>query len=328
MRRILGEAVARSPPLQRLSIRIILIYIGAPSGRASVVREGSYRARISRSATSPSALMVQATQSRSRVADKASAKLGGIAVAIALHALAIALLLQLEPLRSAPTQPTPIMVRLVAPAPKLALSEESSKPRPVQPPAVRPKPVPKPVVRPVPKPVVRPAPKPKRAPKPMVRPVPRPAVIPTPQPSVMTAPPEAPSSIAAPAPLPAPVLEAPPEPVAAAPAAPPAPPPIPATPTPAPIRPPSFNADYLNNPAPRYPALSRRMGEEGKVLLRVFVNEEGLPAQVQIQSSSGSSRLDSTALEAVKQWKFVPAHRGAEPVAAWVIVPISFSLRS
>jgi protein TonB len=70
------------------------------------------------------------------------------------------------------------------------------------------------------------------------------------------------------------------------------------------------------------------MGEEGKVVLRVFVNEEGLPAKVELRTPSGFSRLDSVALETVRQWKFVPARRGDQAVAAWVLVPISFSLRS
>jgi protein TonB len=100
------------------------------------------------------------------------------------------------------------------------------------------------------------------------------------------------------------------------------------SPAPAAVVPPRFNADYLNNPAPPYPTLSRRIGEEGKVVLRVFVNERGLPEEVQIRTSSGSSRLDTTAQETVRQWKFVPARRGETPLSAWVLVPISFSLRS
>lgn len=63
-------------------------------------------------------------------------------------------------------------------------------------------------------------------------------------------------------------------------------------------------------------------------MLRVFVTDTGVPATVQLKSSSGFSRLDGVALETVKRWKFVPARRGEQPVAAWVIVPISFSLRS
>jgi protein TonB len=88
-----------------------------------------------------------------------------------------------------------------------------------------------------------------------------------------------------------------------------------------------FDADYLQNPAPIYPALSRRMGEEGKVVLRVFVSPDGLPEKMEVRTGSGSSRLDKAAQDAVRRWKFVPARRGDEAVGAWVQVPIVFKLR-
>lgn len=98
-----------------------------------------------------------------------------------------------------------------------------------------------------------------------------------------------------------------------------------------PIAPPSviavrYDADYLNNPAPLYPILSRRRGEQGKVLLLVQVSAQGLAERVEINQSSGHLRLDSAALEAVKRWRFVPARRGDEAVAASVVVPIVFRL--
>ncbi len=91
---------------------------------------------------------------------------------------------------------------------------------------------------------------------------------------------------------------------------------------------PRFDADYLSNPAPAYPPLSRRMGEEGKVQLRVFVDTNGRPSQIELKTSSGSPRLDQAAQEAVWRWKFVPARRGDETVAAWVLVPIVFTLQN
>jgi protein TonB len=92
------------------------------------------------------------------------------------------------------------------------------------------------------------------------------------------------------------------------------------------IAPPTFNAAYLRNPAPRYPLVARRAGEQGTVLLRVFVTTEGMPARVELEKTSGSPHLDSAALEAVKAWRFVPARRGADAVEAWVLVPIAFRL--
>lgn len=105
-----------------------------------------------------------------------------------------------------------------------------------------------------------------------------------------------------------------------------APPPAPPAPPPAPLVEPRFDADYLDNPAPVYPAMSRRMEETGKTVLRVYVEPSGKPSQVQVKSSSGSPRLDQAAQDAVWRWKFVPARRGAEAVAAWVLVPIVFNL--
>jgi protein TonB len=89
---------------------------------------------------------------------------------------------------------------------------------------------------------------------------------------------------------------------------------------------PRFDVDYLDNPPPRYPALSRRMREEGVVLLRVYVLANGAPEVVELKHSSGSARLDESALLAVRQWKFMPAQRAGQSVAAWVVVPVAFSL--
>ncbi len=85
-----------------------------------------------------------------------------------------------------------------------------------------------------------------------------------------------------------------------------------------------FDADYLHNPAPAYPAQSRRLKEEGTVLLLVRVSAEGTPLSVEIRNSSGFERLDEAGLQAVRQWRFVPAKRGSENVAASVLVPIQF----
>jgi protein TonB len=90
----------------------------------------------------------------------------------------------------------------------------------------------------------------------------------------------------------------------------------------------SFDAAYLNNPAPAYPLISRRQGEFGKVLLLVQVTPHGTAAQVEIKQSCGFPRLDDAALEAVRKWHFVPARHGEVAVAASVVVPLSFKLNS
>lgn len=87
-----------------------------------------------------------------------------------------------------------------------------------------------------------------------------------------------------------------------------------------------FDADYLSNPKPPYPAASRRLGETGTVHLRVHVSASGEAMKVQIRKSSGYERLDQSALDTVARWRFVPARRGDAAVAAWVVVPIVFEL--
>ncbi len=92
------------------------------------------------------------------------------------------------------------------------------------------------------------------------------------------------------------------------------------------VVPPRFDAAYLNNPRPDYPRAAKRMGEQGKVMLRVYVSTAGTPEKVEVGTSSGSRRLDEAARLAVEQWKFLPARQGDVAVAAWVIVPITFAL--
>ena len=224
-----------------------------------------------------------------------SARVTAAVVAVVLHAALIVVLLRVAPPQRTLELPKPIVVSLV----------EVPKPRPPEP-IVEP-PRPKPVVK-------RPVPQPKR-PVPVTQTSPTPTP-PTDVPIIASAAPADPAAREVPpaAPVPAPVVAAPP--------APPAPPP------PAPVIDPKFDAAYLNNPAPSYPSVSRRLGEQGKVLLRVHVDEQGMPTSVVVRTSSGFERLDNVALETVRRWKFVPAKRGNDPVSAFVIVPIVFNLRS
>lgn len=111
-----------------------------------------------------------------------------------------------------------------------------------------------------------------------------------------------------------------------APPAPPATPVVVAAPPPPVITEARFDAAYLDNPKPVYPAIARRLGETGRVLLRVRVGADGSALEVVLKTSSGSPRLDESAQEAVSRWKFVPARQGDTPIESWVIVPIVFSV--
>ena len=84
--------------------------------------------------------------------------------------------------------------------------------------------------------------------------------------------------------------------------------------------------NYLRNPPPKYPAESRKLREEGLVLLKVSVTANGRAADVQLQRSSGFARLDDAALKAVRGWEFNPARAGGTPVACAVEVPVRFGL--
>ena len=90
----------------------------------------------------------------------------------------------------------------------------------------------------------------------------------------------------------------------------------------------NYRANYAHNPKPEYPTVAKSRGWTGKVLLRVQVSAQGTSDTVTVEQSSGHEILDESAVEAVKQWRFIPAKRGETPVASSVIVPIIFTLRN
>jgi len=172
----------------------------------------------------------------------------------------------------------------------------------IEPPAPKVAPPPPPPPASVKQPVAKsPAP-------PTLPPAPQPVAIADPTPA-----PNAPTGVTTPQP-PAPPVAAP---VAAAPVAPPAP---------AKVELPSSDADYLQNPKPPYPAISKRLGEQGKVIVRVLIETNGVPVKAEIRQSSGYDRLDQTAMATVLKWRYVPGKRGGVPEAMWFSVPINFVL--
>lgn len=94
----------------------------------------------------------------------------------------------------------------------------------------------------------------------------------------------------------------------------------------APVTPPQEDAHQLNNPRPAYPSISRSRREEGTVLLEVLILANGTVGEVRIKESSGYSRLDQTAMRAVKRWRYLPARRGTETIDYWYLQPIEFAL--
>lgn len=84
---------------------------------------------------------------------------------------------------------------------------------------------------------------------------------------------------------------------------------------------------HEGNPKPPYPEEARRRGYEGQVRLEVEVLTNGSVGKVRVRTSSGYEVLDRSALETVKDWKFIPARFGTVPVKSTVIVPVTFQLK-
>lgn len=92
------------------------------------------------------------------------------------------------------------------------------------------------------------------------------------------------------------------------------------------LTPPSSDAAHLDNPKPVYPAASRRLKEEGRVVLEVFILQDGSVGDLRIKASSGHERLDQAAVAAVRHWTYLPARRGSTPIALWHTQSLLFSL--
>ncbi len=89
---------------------------------------------------------------------------------------------------------------------------------------------------------------------------------------------------------------------------------------------PSSDADYLRNPKPVYPALSKRLNEQGTVIHSVLIAADGKPVSAKLAKSSGYDRLDKAAYDAVMQWRYVPGKRQGMPEAMTFNVPIKWVL--
>jgi protein TonB len=217
---------------------------------------------------------------------------------VAIHAglLAVVLTLRNEP-PPRPIESKTITAELISPAP----------PQPVAAPvAIQSTPVPPP-----PKPA---PPKPQPRPKPVVQP--RVKAAPTPLPETTT-----PSPVAAAAPEPAPAPPTPP--VAAAPAA--AAPAI-GRPTMALNAPKDVAHLECNIAMPDYPALSRRRGESGTALVKFVVGLTGKIENIELKKSSGSSRLDDAALDAMRSSACKPYKENGVAIRAAYSQPFVFGL--
>ena len=176
--------------------------------------------------------------------------------------------------------------------------------------------------------IVPPPPRSPAPPVPVLQPVVKtkvPTLLPPPQPVAMpdtTPSPNAPVGVATPQP-PAPPIAAP---VAQTPEPAPEPAPAPAPPAPPKVELPSSDADYLQNPKPAYPPISKRLGEQGKVLVRVLIGMDGNAQKAEIKQTSGAERLDQSAMATVLRWRYTPGKRAGVAEPMWFNVPVNFIL--
>lgn len=175
-----------------------------------------------------------------------------------------------------------------------------------------------------PAPVVEPSRPVEPAPAPQKPTPPRPVTAP---PERLIAAPEraVPAAVVTAPPVPTPVIDIPSVPsIPAEPEPSPAPPSL-STPA-APKTLPPEAVQYRVPPAPTYPRLSLQRGESGRVMVRVYVDEGGLPRSVQIAESSGHGRLDDAARVAVQATRFKPYAENGRPTAGWAFIPLTFDL--
>ena len=210
---------------------------------------------------------------------------------VAAHLLGGWALLQVPALRKAAGEFAPIMVELIAPTPEA--------PRPLPPPPPPPKVVP--ARMPPPAPLIAAAPPPVPQPAP-----PFSAPPPSPEPPALAAPTTPPASPASPLSL------APPLPPAPAPAA--------------PRQVLLTETDWIRVPQLDYPLASKRLREQGVVLVRALIDLRGLPRQVQLQKSSGFARLDQEALAKALTARVKPRTDNGLPFEFWIVMPLAFEL--
>lgn len=292
--------------------------------QATIIKLDDYRLK-RQGRNTPLRLVQRPPESESPAASRGNSRLlTALAASIVLHA---AVLLAVPRLSPAPqTVRPPLVATIILPeisepaaarAPSAASPPEAPRepsPPPPRVPARRAEPA---HVRP---PASRPI-EPRPAPLPQVVPEARPEEPPAPPAAPLTA---AASTPAATAPAAAAERHAPMS--EAAPAL-PAPTSAAATGLPAAAWvPPRFDAAYLHNPKPAYPRAAIRLGLEGEARIEVLVGPDGKPQKTRLVQSAGHDALDQSALDAVARWRFVPARRGDQPVAARVEVPVRFQL--
>ncbi len=84
--------------------------------------------------------------------------------------------------------------------------------------------------------------------------------------------------------------------------------------------------EIVKSVIPYYPELAQKAGIEGRVILKIWVDEQGKPRDVTILKSDAEI-FDRPAVEAAMKYRFTPAMLGKKPVGVWVVIPFTFKLK-
>jgi protein TonB len=86
----------------------------------------------------------------------------------------------------------------------------------------------------------------------------------------------------------------------------------------------------LSQVEPVYPNQSRQAGQEGTVVLKIQILENGRSGNVSVYQSSGWDVLDDAAIDAVEQWRFVPAKKreSGQAIVCYITLPVVFRLKT
>lgn len=85
--------------------------------------------------------------------------------------------------------------------------------------------------------------------------------------------------------------------------------------------------DYAEGPPqPVYPTRARLAGQEGKVVVRVTIDQHGDLEAMQVRQSSGVGLLDDAAKQAVQRVRFRPYTVNGVATRAMADIPFDFVL--
>jgi protein TonB len=83
---------------------------------------------------------------------------------------------------------------------------------------------------------------------------------------------------------------------------------------------------FLHRELPIYPMIARRLGKEGRVILRLTIDDRGNLLNVEVVEKAGYG-FTQAAVDAVKRSTFLPAKKDGRTIISRAILPIRFTLR-